>query len=310
MNPEFSSEGEAVQDFLVPDRIVLGGADARTLDLLDELHAGFAGVPKIRTNNRTAEMIKYASNAMLATAISFANEVANLCAALPDVDVVDVTRALHLTRYLTPILADGQRVRAPIASFFEAGCGFGGSCLPKDVKALVACGRALGERMDLLDAVRRVNQDRPGRLVQLLAEGLGGELAGRRVTVLGLAFKPGTDDVRESPAIPVVRDLVARGARVTAYDPAAGREAARALAAEAVRFAGTLEEAIAGAEGIVLVTRWEEFRSLPDLLAGREPAPLLVDGRRLVDRASYGRYIGIGIAHASAPRKTTPEISA
>jgi UDPglucose 6-dehydrogenase len=144
MNPEFLTEGQAVADFMNPDRIVLGAIDDKSMRLMVELYDGFDGTPILKTNNKTAEMIKYASNAMLATQISFANEIGNLCSTLGGVDVVDVMKGVHLSYYLRPRTKDGQRVQAPISSFLEAGCGFGGSCLPKDVKALVVHGKGGG----------------------------------------------------------------------------------------------------------------------------------------------------------------------
>jgi UDPglucose 6-dehydrogenase/GDP-mannose 6-dehydrogenase len=145
MNPEFLTEGVAVRDFMEPDRIVIGGMDERSVDALARAYEPFRDVPVLRTNNKTAEMIKYTSNAVLATLISFSNEVGNLCARLGGVDVAEVMQGVHMARYFTTPLADGARVTAPITAFLEAGCGFGGSCLPKDVKALVAHGEAAGQ---------------------------------------------------------------------------------------------------------------------------------------------------------------------
>jgi UDPglucose 6-dehydrogenase/GDP-mannose 6-dehydrogenase len=294
MNPEFLTEGVAVKDFMMPDRIVLGGIDERTIDTLAALYAPFAGAPVVRTNTKTAEMIKYASNATLAALISFSNELGNLCAALGGVDVADVMRGVHLAHYFTTRLEDGRSIKAPIAAFLWAGCGFGGSCLPKDVKALSAHGAAHGQTMDLLDAVMKINQAQPARIIAILERHFP-SLAGKRIGVLGLAFKPDTDDMRESPAIPIVTALVARGAKVIAYDPIA-RETARAvLPVEGVAFAESLEETIEGADALVLVTRWDEFDRVPELLAGKPDAPLLVDGRRMIEPKRVARYDGIGL---------------
>jgi UDPglucose 6-dehydrogenase/GDP-mannose 6-dehydrogenase len=276
-----------------PDRIVLGAMDGRALEVLDALYAPFPGVPRVRTNPRTAEMIKYASNAMLATAVSFSNELGNLCAALGEVDVVDVMEGLHLAEYLTVKGADGTRRKAPIASFFFAGCGFGGSCLPKDVKALAAHGASVGAPMPLLDSVIAVNRGQPGQVLKLLEKGLG-DLSGKRVGVLGLAFKPDTDDVRESPAFPIIRLLQERGATVKAYDPVAAGEAKKVLG-DSVAYAGSAAECIAGVDAVVLVTRWKEFEAVPALLRGLPNPPLLVDGRRQLDKRTVPRYAGIGL---------------
>lgn len=275
-----------------PDRIVLGGMDARSVEAQRAVYAPFTGVPVIATNNKTAEMIKYASNSVLATLISFSNEFANLCAALGDVDVAEVMRGVHAARYFTPTLEDGRRIRAPITSFLWAGCGYGGSCLPKDTKALAAHGAAHGAPMPLLEAVIATNLAQPGRMIALLEKHFP-SLQGLRVALLGVAFKPDTDDVRESPAIPIAAALAARGAELVAYDPVA-RETARAVLPPAATLAPSLEAALAGADAVVLVTAWEEFGRVPGILAGREPQPLVVDGRRMLDKARIGRYEGIG----------------
>jgi UDPglucose 6-dehydrogenase/GDP-mannose 6-dehydrogenase len=294
VNPEFLREGEAVQDFLKPDRIVLGGFDGRTVDVLGRLYDGFRGVGRLATNNRTAEMIKYASNALFATMISFANEIGNLCATVGAVDVVDVIRGVHLDRRLSPRLPDGQRIRPGFLSYLEAGCGFGGSCFPKDVQALVAYGDELGSPMRLLKAVIEVNNRQPKKLMSLLQKHFP-SLARKRVAVLGLAFKPGTDDLRASPAIPIVQELIAQRAIVTAYDPVAQPAAERLFGPQGVVFPGGLAETIENTDAIVVVTRWDLFGMLPGLLGDRDPQPLIVDGRRMLDKRSVQRYEGIGL---------------
>jgi UDPglucose 6-dehydrogenase len=286
VNPEFLTEGQAVDDFLSPDRIVLGGRDWRTLATLDRVYEVFPGARVLRTTNRTAEMIKYASNALLATMISFANDIGNLCARIGGVDVVDVMEGVHASRYLTP---NGSGRPAPIAAFLEAGCGFGGSCLPKDVRALAARGRRAGQPLEVLEAVMRVNDRQPDQVINLLKRELG-SLADRRVTVLGVAFKPGTDDTRDSPALPVIERLRDEGAEPTVYDPVARLEL------DGVAVAPDLAAATDGADAIVLVTRWPQFEALPELLAGRDPQPVVVDGRRMLDKQTIARYAGIGLA--------------
>ncbi len=292
MNPEFLTEGTAVADFMHPDRLVLGGIDARTQDALAALYAAFdAAVPRIRCNNATAEMIKYASNSVLATLISFSNEIARLCAAVGNVDVADVMRGVHASTYLTARRNGAPPVRAGIASFLEAGCGFGGSCLPKDVTALTAQGRDLGLDMPLLRSVLDINRTQPAELVRLVTRHFP-DLRGRRVAVLGLAFKPDTDDVRESPAFPVLRMLRDAGAKLTAYDPVA-----RPLEHEAMKgvtLAGSLAEAVAEAEVVVLVTRWKEFEGLAGVLKAAGRSPLVVDGRRVLEPGAFAAYEGIG----------------
>jgi UDPglucose 6-dehydrogenase/GDP-mannose 6-dehydrogenase len=293
MNPEFLTEGVAIDEFMRPDRIVLGGMDARSIEVQRRVYASFAQTPLLETNNKTAEMIKYVSNSVLATLISFSNEMGNLCSTLGGVDVADVMRGVHAARYFTPTLEDGRRVKAPITSFLWAGCGYGGSCLPKDTKALSAHGAARGQSMPLLDAVIQTNLQQPARMISLLERNFA-SLAGLRVTVLGLAFKEDTDDMRESPAIPIVQQLIRHGARVTAYDPIA-RDTARAVLPKETRFAENLAAALADCDAALLVTRWDEFKQVPGLLAQRKPAPLLIDGRRFIEPQSVQRYTGIGL---------------
>jgi UDPglucose 6-dehydrogenase/GDP-mannose 6-dehydrogenase len=293
MNPEFLTEGEAVSDFMFPDRIVIGGIDDRSLDAQNRLYEGFPDVETLRTNNNTAEMIKYASNALLATLISFSNELANLGAAIGRIDTVDVSRGLQMSRYLSTVLPDGRRFLPPINSFLLAGCGFGGSCLPKDVAALVAHGRKCGQEMALLDAVLRINRQQPARVLDLLGKHFA-DLSGKRVSILGLAFRPDTDDMRESPAIPIVRDLLARGARVRGYDPIANGEARKTFG-DSLPLCGSLEEALRDCDAAVLVTRWSEFEAVPELVARMNPQPVFIDGRRMLDKHKFARYEGIGL---------------
>jgi UDPglucose 6-dehydrogenase/GDP-mannose 6-dehydrogenase len=298
MNPEFLREGEAVQDFLFPDRIVLGGYDERTLDVLEELYRPFSNVDQLRTDPRTAEMIKYTANSLLATMISFSNEIGNLCASIPNVDVTEVMRGVHLDKRLSPILADGTRIKPSFTTYLEAGCGFGGSCFPKDVKALIAHGRKLGRGMSLLDAVVKVNLAQPDTVLDLLSRHFS-DLDGVNVTVLGVAFKPGTDDIRESPALPIIRELLARKAKVKAFDPVARAEAEKHFGAGALEYADSLEDAVDGAQAVLLLTRWPEFERLPEVFAGKAEQPVLIDGRRVVAKDSVGRYEGIGMGPAA-----------
>lgn len=291
MNPEFLTEGTAVADFSYPDRLVLGGVDERTHEILARLYAGFdEAVPRILTNPTTAEMIKYASNAVLATMISFSNEIARLCTAVGGVDAIEVMRGVHQAAYFT-MRRDGERLTAPIASFLEPGCGFGGSCLPKDVTALIGQGRDMGLGLGLLQSVLDINREQPSEVMRLIGRHFA-SLQNVPVTVLGLAFKPDTDDVRESPAFPIIRALKTQGARVTAYDPVARPTDHADMAG--VTLAESLAAALEGAEIVVLVTRWTEFSQLSGLLGKLGRRPLVVDGRRVLDPDAFALYEGIG----------------
>jgi UDPglucose 6-dehydrogenase len=288
MNPEFLREGVAVEDFLEPDRIVLGGIDERTLDVLSELYAVFEPVPILRVDPRTAEMVKYTSNALLATLISFSNEIGNLCAEL-GTDVAEVLEGVHLDRRLSPVVG-GERVSPGILVYLGAGCGFGGSCFPKDVKALVAHGETAGVPMPILRSVLDVNEAQPEVLVDRLRRHL--DPAGARIAVLGTAFKPGTDDVRESPALKVVPALRAAGADVVVHDPIALDNFRAAVDDDGVVYTDDLAAAVEGVDAAVLITSWPQYAALPQLLAGRDT--LVVDGRRMLDPRAMDRYDGIG----------------
>ena len=214
-------------------------------------------------------MIKYASNALLATMISFANEIGNLCSATGDIDVVDVMRGVHLSNYITLISAEGELLQAPIASFLAAGCGFGGNCLPKDVRALISEGARRGQPMRILNAVIETNDAQPDEVMRL-AEGRTGDLRDKRVTVLGLAFKPETDDVRESPAIPIISRLLDRGAQVTVHDPLVTSFPV------CCRMRGWISAPTSRGRSSkprwsILVTRWDAYGGVPALLARLEP---------------------------------------
>lgn len=294
MNPEFLREGEAIDDFMYPDRIVLGGIDDKTLEVMDQLYSVFDKVDIIRTNPSTAELIKYCSNSLLATMISFANEIGNLAASIDGVDVVEVMRGVHLDKRLSPITETHERIMPVITTYLEAGCGFGGSCFPKDVNALIAYGKNMGLGMSVLDSVIKVNAAQPQRVIDLISKHYS-DFKGLKVAILGLAFKPGTDDMRESPAIPVVNGLLDSGADVRAYDPIAQEEAEKVFADKEIHYSGSLDDVTSEVDVVVLMTRWPEFNQLPEILSSKDPSPLLVDGRRMIDKSAISRYEGIGL---------------
>lgn len=305
MNPEFLRQGEALSDFLLPDRIVIGAADERTTEAVAGLYRRFDDCPVVRTSTKTAEMIKYTANSLLATLISFSNEVGNLCGALGGIDAVEVMRAVHLDRRLTPVRGSAPHAAPAVLRYLEAGCGFGGSCFPKDVKALVAHGLQAGSPMRLLEAVLEVNKQQPQQVLSLLEKHFA-SLSGVRIAVLGLAFKPGTDDMRESPAIPIVWSLLDMGAVVAGWDPAATGTAQR-LFGDRIMFADTIETAVEDADAVIVMTSWPELAGLPALVAQRDRQPVVVDGRRLFDRRRFQRYEGIGLDHlVPASRQESP----
>lgn len=299
VNPEFLTEGVAVRDFMHPDRIVIGGIDARSVERLEALYEPFKDTPFVRTNCATGEMIKYASNSILATLISFSNEIAALSSAIGGIDAAEVMHGVHLAQYFTQHRNYKPVPTAAITSFLEAGCGFGGSCLPKDVSALVAHGRHHGTSMPLLQAVLDTNKLQPRSFVRRLNRAFP-SLAGKRVTVLGLAFKPDTDDLRETPAVPIIRELLVQGAQVVAHDPIAIPAARQSfpqlgLNGPTLAYEADLDRALVATDAVVLVTRWDEYGDLAERLAGRNPQPLVLDGRRMLDKRKFARYDGVGL---------------
>lgn len=267
-NPEFLREGSAVRDCLSPDRIVIGADDPRTAGILGDLYAP-VGAAVLVTPVTTAEMIKYTSNAVLAAKISLANEIGNLCKRL-GVDSREVFTVVGMDGRVSP-------------AFFRTGIGFGGSCFPKDVRALVAGARAHGEDLKILRAVLEVNEEQPKKLLSLLQRHIP-DLQGKTIGVLGLAFKPDTDDVRESRAIPVVADLLAAGARVVAYDPAAMENFRRVF--PQVTYAPAPDEVL-GADAVLILTEWGEFERLD--YTGK----LVIDGRRIENARIGSIYEGV-----------------
>jgi len=290
MNPEFLREGVAVADFLNPDRIVVGGIDDRSCELMAQLYAPFDTTDVVRTTPSTAEMIKYTANALLATLISFSNEIGNVSEAM-GVDVADVLAGVHLDHRFAPILKQdteaGARVRPAMLTYLEAGCGFGGSCFPKDVKALVAHAETARTPVPVLRGALTVNETQPLKLVEMI-EGIP---APARVAVLGVAFKPGTDDIRESPALRIVPELVEKGYSVVVHDPIA-LDNARAEFGDQVEYADSLAEALSGAQVIMLVTSWPEYATLNEALG--DASPLVLDGRRYLAPSDFEKYMGIG----------------
>jgi UDPglucose 6-dehydrogenase len=268
-NPEFLKEGAAVDDFMKPDRVVLGVESDHARSVMAELYAPFVrtGKPIIFMDIPSAEMTKYAANAMLATRISFMNEIAALCERVgANVDLV--RKGVGSDARIGP-------------SFLFPGPGYGGSCFPKDVKALVQTARQCETPLRVLEAVESANDRQKRRLFEKLTEALNGELPGATIAMWGLSFKPNTDDMRESPALDVIDAVLAAGADVVAHDPAAMEEAKRRLG-DRIRYASTNYDALAGADALVIVTDWNEYRH-PDFLRMKEALkrPIVIDGRNL-----------------------------
>jgi len=286
-NPEFLREGSAIEDFMKPDRVVIGASDAESVELMKEIYAPLHSleIPFVVTNVESSELIKYAANGFLATKISFINEIAVLCELL-GADVQDVARGIGLDSRIGP-------------KFLQAGPGFGGSCFPKDTSAMADIARRYGYDFQIIEAVLRVNGAIKERMVGKVADALDGDVRGKTIGILGLAFKPETDDMRDSPTIPLIRGLQREGAIVRAYDPQA-IENSRAMF-ENVAFCRDAYETAEGCDALVIATEWNEFRAL-NLGRVRKllRQPVVIDLRNVYDpqrmRAEGFQYVSVGRA--------------
>ena len=291
-NPEFLREGAAIADFKHPDRIVVGSEDEQAQHALREIYRPLFlnRAPILFTGRRTAELTKYAANAFLAVKISFINEVANLCEAV-DADVQDVARGIGLDNRIGP-------------KFLHAGPGYGGSCFPKDTLALLQTAEKAGVDQRIVRTTVEVNDDRKAGMVDRVERALGGSVSGKRVGVLGLAFKPNTDDMRDAPSIPLVNALVERGAEVSAFDPVAREQAEKIF--DGITFSPDAYSAATDADALVIVTEWDEFRALDlDKIAGAMRGKTLVDLRNVYDREEAEgaglAYFGVGRGRQAQP---------
>jgi UDPglucose 6-dehydrogenase len=286
-NPEFLKEGAAIEDFMKPDRIILGGQEAEAIAVLKELYEPFVrtGNPILVMDCRSAEMTKYAANAMLATKISFINEVARLCEKV-GADVSEVRRAIGLDRRIGP-------------HFIFPGAGYGGSCFPKDIRAMVAMGTPEVD-MVLLKAVEEVNEQQKTVLVKKVKRHFGAKLAGRIFALWGLSFKPRTDDMRDAPSIAVVESLLKAGGRVQAYDPASMGEAKK-IFGDRIQYYRRNYEALKGADALLIVTEWNEFRR-PNFqyIKQQLKTPVVFDGRNIYDPQELRK---LGFIYYSIGRK-------
>jgi UDPglucose 6-dehydrogenase len=292
-NPEFLREGAAIADFKHPDRIVVGAEDEQAQDALREIYRPLFlnRAPILITGRRTAELTKYAANAFLAVKISFINEIADLCEAV-DADVQDVARGIGLDNRIGP-------------KFLHAGPGYGGSCFPKDTLALLQTAEKAGVDQRIVRTTVAVNDDRKDQMAERVIRALGGDVSGKQVGVLGLAFKPNTDDMREAPSIPIVKTLIERGAQVRAFDPVARHQAEQVLSG--TEFVDDAYAAAEAADALVIVTEWDEFRALDlDRIAAALRGKVLVDLRNVYDRgeaeAAGLTYYGVGRGQRDSAR--------
>jgi len=287
MSPEFLREGSSMYDIANPDRVVIGEFDERSGDILEELNRELYTdkVPILRMSLASAELAKYASNAFLATKISFINQMANICERISGVDVVEIARAMGLDPRIGP-------------EFLRAGAGWGGSCFPKDTKALVAISGKLGYESKLIEEAISINVMQAKRMVELAEEELG-DLEGTRIAILGLSFKPNTDDIREAASLKIIELLLAKGAEIVAFDPVAMDNVKEALG-DRISYSNSVYECLENADCCMLVTEWNEFKKLqPSDFTRLMRNPVLIDGRRIYDSLMFSkklklRAIGLG----------------
>lgn len=288
MSPEFLRQGAAVYDTLYPDRLVIGELDAKSGDILEKFYRAYykqnPALPILRMNLSSAEMVKDVSNAFLATKISFINEIANICEKVPGIDVSQVAKGVGLDKRIGPM-------------FLDAGVGFGGSCFPKDVKALIAFSKSNGYTPNILETIMNVNLKQAEHVKDLLKQNLT-NISGKKIAILGLSFKPNTDDMRESPAIKIINSIAPEGAIINAIDPVA-TENAKKVINHKVNYCVSINECLKDADAAVLVTDWDQFKRLKPKDFAIMKNRLILDGRRVYDsfefkEAGY-KYVGIGL---------------
>lgn len=283
-NPEFLRQGSAIQDTFHPDRIVVGTDDSYARSVMEELYAPFER-PILLTDNWTAELIKYASNAYLATKISFINEVSNICEAT-GANIEDVSAALGMDRRIG-------------TGSLNAGIGYGGSCLPKDTEAFSIFASTVNEKLHIVDAAMQVNRIQPLRFLQRVKDRLSGNLRNRKITVLGLAFKPNTDDVRNASSITIVGDLLSQGALVTVHDPVAMDNFKKIFSDKAITYSSSMESALTGSDCVIILTEWTEYQKIDaELMQKATKIPIIFDARNCIPtkniRGSNVEYYSVG----------------
>ena len=291
-NPEFLHEGNAIGGTMNPDYVVVGGCNERSADMLGHLYREFYSEnlpPIIKTNIPTAELIKYANNAFLATKISFINTMANICEKTPGTDVTKIAEAIGKDHRINP-------------HFLDAGLGWGGSCFPKDLKALISFSKGRGYNPELIQEAWTANEDQVKFTIQKVRKELG-TLKDKNVVLLGLAFKPGTDDLREARSLELIKRLLKGGAAITAYDPMAVANT-RKILKKRIGYASSAIECLKNADCAILVTEWEEFKKLgPEDFIRNMRKPVLIDGRRIYDPAKFSkklRYVAVGLGEPAA----------
>lgn len=296
MVPEFLREGNALDDFMNPDKIVIGSIDEYGTNFVEEIFTDFKdNCEFIHTNLESAELIKYANNSFFSMLISFSNEIANISEKIPNVDPYQVLKALVSDKRITSQI-NGQRIVPGLDSYLVPGCGFGGSCFPKDVKAILNFAQSKKVSTPLLNAVLQINDERPNKMIKL-CESLLGSLKNKKITILGLTFKPDTDDIRSSPSIEAIKLFLEKGAQVSAYDPVMENISNVILLPKECTYNLKIEESLENSDAVLVFTKWSEFKSLDsELLNKFMKKPLIIDGRGFLDKEKFqdGTYYKIG----------------
>jgi UDPglucose 6-dehydrogenase len=275
MNPEFLREGKAMEDILNPDRIVIGEYDSKSGDVLEKLYANF-NAPVLRTNLKTAEMIKYASNSLLAAKISFANEIGNICKRL-DIDVYDIMKGVALDHRISP-------------HFLRAGIGWGGSCFKKDISAIIAYARKIGYEPEFLQEILNINKRQRLVIIKLLKAKIG-DLKNKRISILGLAFKPGTDDIRDAPSIDIIKKLIQNDCTISAYDPKAMPNMKKIF--PNLNYCKTSREALKDSDGCLILTEWDEFKKLRNRDFDVMRNKVIIEGRKVLNPKYVKNFEGV-----------------
>jgi len=296
VNPEFLREGSAVQDFMEPDRIVIGSSDKKSENELIEVYEVFKPTPLLFVSNTTAELIKYTSNSFFATLISFSNEISNIAEHLPGTEINTVLEGLFLDRRITKSKEGGNFERPDLISYIRPGIGFGGSCFPKDIRALASCAEGVGVTPKLLKSVLEVNEYQPQNILSL-GEKAYGQFKNKSVGVLGLSFKSNSDDIRESKSIDLIKFLLLKSANVFAYDPMAMPNTKELMQDYDIHYLDTLTDVVSMCETVFVCVDWQEFHQLSELVESIKPNLNIVDAKLFLDRSKFKNYIAVGDSH-------------
>ena len=297
--PEFLREGQAFDDFMNPDKIVIGSMDEKSNNFAEKIFEHFKNSAKIiKTNPETAELIKYTNNSFFSMLISFSNEIANIAEKIPSVDSFEVLKALIYDKRITTKL-NGKNVIPDLESYLVPGCGFGGSCFPKDVKAILNYANSQNIKAPLLDAILKINDERPLKMISL-AESILTSLKNKKITILGLTFKPETDDLRFSPSLEAIKLLLEKGAKISAYDPIIKEKLNWNFPVQGFKSCSSIEDSLLESDLVIVFTKWSEFKSLDgNFLKKFMKKPLIIDGRGFLAKEKFqdGTYYKIGFSN-------------